>query len=122
MGRQYQKTNAVTIVASAAVVGYRFIAHDGGYATSAGGNKDTLGVSESAADVGAAFSAVTGFSFLVEAGEALAEHAFVKPAADGSGKAITGSATDHCGRVMPGSSSSAAGQLVEIRILPHRHT
>jgi hypothetical protein len=123
MGRQYQKTNAVTLLALAAVAQYRFIAHDAsGYATSAGAAKDSIGVSESAAGVGDAFPVVTGFSYLVESGEALAEHAFVKPDAGGTGKAITGTATDHCGRVMPGSSASAAGQLVEVRILPHRHT
>lgn len=122
MGRQYQKTNAVTLLALSAVEANRFIAHDAGYATSAGAAKDTLGVSESSAAIGDAFSVITGFSALVLSGEALAEHAFVKPAADASGKVITGTATDHCGRVMPGSSASAAGQLVEIRILPHRHT
>lgn len=122
MGRQYQKTNAVTLLALAAVAQYRFIAHDASYATSAGAAKDTLGVSESAASVGDVFPVVTGFSYLVESGEALAEHAFVKPDVGGTGKAITGTATDHCGRVMPGSSASAAGQLVEVRILPHRHT
>jgi len=121
MGRQYQKTNAVTLLALSAVAANRFIAHDAGYATSAGGAKDTLGVSETSADIGSAFSVVTGFSALVTSGEALAEHAFVKPAADGSGKAITGTATDYCGRVMPGSSTSGADQLVEVRILPHRH-
>ncbi|MCE1186710.1 MAG: DUF2190 domain-containing protein [Rhodocyclales bacterium] len=123
MGRQYQKTTAVTLLALAAVAQYRFIAHDAtGYATNAGGAKDSIGVSESAAGVGDAFSAVTGFSYLVESSGVLAEHAFVRPAADGSGRAEAGTATEHCGRVMPGSSASAAGQLVEVRILPHRHT
>ena len=122
MGRQYHKNSAVTMVAIAAVGQYRFIAHDGGLATNAGGVKDTIGVSESAAAIGEAFPVVTGFSYLVESSAALAEHAYVRPAADGTGRAEAGTATDHCGRVMPGSAATAAGQLVEIRILPHRHT
>ena len=37
----------------------------------------------------------------------------------GSGKAAVGTATDHCGRAME--AAGTIGQLVEIRILPHRH-
>ncbi|MDY0035401.1 MAG: DUF2190 family protein [Zoogloea oleivorans] len=120
MGRQYCKMHAATLLALTALDANRFVALDGGYATSAGGAKDALGVSESSAAIGDAFPVITGFSALVTTGEAIAQHAFVKPAADGSGKAITGTATDHCGRAME--AASAAGQLLEIRILPHRHT
>ena len=119
MGRQYDKQHAVTMLATAAIASNRFIAHDGGYATNAGGVKDAIGVSESSAGIGDVFSTITGFSALVTAVEPIAQHAFVKPAADGSGMAATGTATDHCGRAME---AAVAGQLVEVRILPHRHT
>lgn len=119
MGRQYDKQHAVTMLATAAIEANRFIAHDGGYATNAGAAKDTVGVSESSAGIGDVFPVITGFSALVVASEAIAQHAFVKPAADGSGKAAVGTATDHCGRAME--AAGTIGQLVEIRILPHRH-
>ena len=119
MGRQYDKQHAVTMLATAALAANRFLAHDGGYATNAGGTKDTIGVSESNAGIGDVFPVITGFSALVTAVEPIAQHAYVKPAADGSGMAATGTATDHCGRAME---AAVAGQLVEVRILPHRHT
>ncbi len=119
MGRQYDKQHAVTMLATAAIAANRFIALDGGYATNAGGNKDTIGVSESSAGIGDVFPVITGFSALVTAADVIAQHAFVKPAADGSGMVVPGTATDHCGRAME---AAVAGQLVEIRILPHRHT
>lgn len=119
MGRQYDKQHARTMLATAAIEANRFIALDGGYATNAGATKDSAGVSESSAAVGDVFPVITGFSALVTAVEPIAQHAYVKPAADGSGMAATGTATDHCGRAME---AAVAGQLVEVRILPHRHT
>ena len=121
MGRQYQKNNAVTMIATAAIVANRFVSHSGAHATNAGGALDAIGVSETNAGVGEALPVVTGFSFLVQSSAALPDHAFVRPAADGSGRAEVGTATDHCGRVMPGGGTSAADQLAEVRILPHRH-
>lgn len=121
MGRQHQKDDATTVVATAAINVNRFVSHSGKHATSAGGVMDSLGVSEFNAGIGDAVSVVTEFSYLVESSGPLNEHDFVRPAADGSGRAETGTATDHCGRVMPGSNATQAGQLVEVRILPHRH-
>lgn len=120
MGKQYDKMHAVTAIAIAALSSNRFIGFDGGPATSAGGSHDSQGVSETEAAVGQAVSLITGYSAPVEAGEAIAQYAFVKPAADGSGKAITGTATDHCGMALE--AAGGAGQLFEVRILPHRHT
>ena len=119
MGRQYDKQHARTMLATAAIEANRFIALDGGYATNAGATKDSAGVSESSASIGDVFPVITGFSALVVASEPIAQHAFVRPAADGSGKAATGTATDYCGRAME---AAVTGQLVEIRLLPHRHT
>ena len=120
MGKQYSKIHAITALAAAAVFSNRFVGYDGTHATSAGGAHDALGVSETEAAVGQAVSVVTAYSAPVEAGEAIAQFAFVKPAADGSGKAITGTATDHCGVALE--AAGAAGQFVEVRILSHRHT
>ena len=117
-GRQYDKQHAVTLVATAALAACRFVAYDGGYPTAAGAGKDVQGVTETAADVGEAVSAITGYSALVEAGEAIAAFALVKP--DLSGKAVTGVAADNCGRAL--GAATAAGQLIEVQVLRHTHT
>lgn len=118
-GRQFDKQHAVTIVATVALEANRFVAYDGGYATKVlgGGAKDMQGVSEHAAAVGEAVSAITGYSALVEANEAIAFGAWIKPDLAGTGKAAVGSATEYCARAL--GAASAAGQLVECQLLPH---
>ncbi|WOI47698.1 capsid cement protein [Acidovorax sp. BLS4] len=116
-GRQFDKQHAVTMVATAALAAYRFAAYDGGYPTAAGGAKDVQGVTETAAEIGDAVSVATGYSYLVEAGEAIAFGALVKP--DLVGKAVTGSAADHCGRAL--GAATQAGQLIEVQIYKHVH-
>lgn len=116
-GRQYDKQHAVTQVATAALVAHRFIAYDGGYATSAGGAKDAQGVSETSAAIGDALPVVTGYSYLVQAEEAIAFGAYVKPGTDG--KAAVGAADDHCGRAL--GAATQADQLIEVQIVKHQH-
>lgn len=116
-GRQYDKQHAVTLVATAALAAARFVAYDGGYPTIAGGAKDVQGVTETVADVGDAVSVITGYSALVEAGEAIAFGALVKT--DAAGKAMAGSAADHCGRAL--GAATAVGQLIEVQVLKHVH-
>lgn len=118
-GRQYDKQHAVTIVAMAAIAACRFVGYDGTHATSAGGVHDTQGVSETAAEVNEALAVTTGYSALVEASEAIAFGAYVKPAADGSGKAAVGAVDEHCGRAL--GAATAAGQLIEVQIVKHQH-
>ena len=116
-GRQFDKQHAITLVATAALAAYRFTAYDGGYPSNAGGAKDCQGVTENAAEVGEAVSVVTGYSYLVEAEAAIAFGAYVKVGTDG--KAITGSATDHCGRAL--GAATQAGQLIEVQLYKHVH-
>lgn len=118
MGKQYNKLHAVTVVAAAAIAANRFVGYDGAHATSAGGLHDSRGVSEHGAATGGAVSTVTSYSYLVETGAAVAAGDFLKPAADGSGKAIVGGADDHCARALE---AAALGALVEAEILKHRH-
>lgn len=120
MGKQYDKEHAVTVLATAAIAANRFIGFDGAHATSAGAGHDAQGVSESEAAMGQALSVITEYSGPVETAEAIAQFAFVKPAADGSGKAITGTATDHCGRALE--AAAGAGAIIETQVLAHRHT
>lgn len=112
-GLQFDKTHAVTIVATAAVAARRLIAYDGGYATNAGGAKDVHGVSEHAAEIGEAVSCITHYSALVEAGAEIAFGDYIKPGANG--KAAVGTAQDHCGRAL--GAASGDGALFEMQVL-----
>lgn len=116
MSGTYNKLHAITVVAAAAVLANRFIAYDRGYATDAGGLKDSRGVSEYGAAAGEAFAVTTGYSQLVTAEEALAFGDYVKPGT--AGQAVKGTATNHCGRAL---GAAVAGQLVEVEILPQVH-
>ncbi|MEG1454274.1 MAG: DUF2190 family protein [Comamonas sp.] len=116
-GRQFDKRHATTLVATVALAAHRFVAYDGGYPTAAGGAKDVQGVTETAAASGEAVAVVTSYSYLVEAGGAVAFGALVK--ADATGRAVTGSLTEHCGRAL--GAATAEGQLIEVEILKHVH-
>ncbi|CAB5646516.1 Uncharacterised protein [Comamonas aquatica] len=116
-GRQFDKRHATTLVATVALAAHRFVAYDGGYPTAAGGAKDVQGVTETAADSGEAVAVVTSYSYLVEAGGAVAFGALVKP--DLTGRAISGSLAEHCGRAL--GAATAEGQLIEVEILKHVH-
>ncbi len=116
-GRQFDKQHAVTVVAAAGVAAHRFAAYDGGYPSAAGGAKDCQGIYETNAEPGDAVSVVTGYSYLVEAEAAIAFGALVKPGTDG--KAITGSAADHCGRAL--GAATQGSQLIEVQLYKHVH-
>ncbi len=118
-GRQFDKQHAVTIVAVAALGAARFAGYDGMHATSAGGVKDAQGVTEHAAEIGEAVSLITSYSAPVEASEAIAFGAYVKPAADGSGRAAVGTATEHCGRAL--GAPAGAGAIFECQLVKHQH-
>ena len=117
-GAQHQKRFALTMVAVAALEANRFAAYDGTYATSAGGVKDSQGVTENDAAIGDALSVVTDYSYPVEASAAVAFGDYIKPAADGTGRAAVGTIGDHCGRAL---GAAAVGQLFECQIVQHAH-
>lgn len=116
-GRQFDKTHATTVTATATVAAHRFIAYDGGYAAATPGaaNKFSQGASEYGAQTGEALSVITGYSALVEAGEGITLGAWVKPGSDG--KAVVGDVDDHCGRAL--GTTTGTGQLVEVELLTH---
>lgn len=117
---QYEKTHATTRVLTAQVKVARFVSYAGAHASAtAGGTQDAQGVSEMAGEIGDAIPVITGYSGIVEASAAIAAGAYVKPAADGSGKAAAGSAADHCGRAL--TAAGGAGALFEVEILTHVH-
>lgn len=119
-GRQYDKVHAITIVAAVALLANRLIAFDGGYATSAGAAKDMQGATETDIAQGEAGTLITDYSALVEASEPITFGAFIKPAADGTGRLAVGTATDNCGRAL--GAAGGAGELVETQLTLHRHT
>ena len=92
MTRQFDKKHAETVVATAAIVANRFVCRAGTHAPAApaNGNQDSIGIAEESAAVGEAIPAVTEYSYLVEASAAITKGAYLKPAADGSGKAAVG--------------------------------
>ena len=120
-GRQFDKRHAVTVTAQGPITKYRFVSYDGAHTPAAPATpvKDAQGIAEESAAIGEAVSVVTDYSYLAECSEALALGDYVKPAADGSGKAAKGTLTDHCGRAL--SAASGAGQLIECQIVKHVH-
>ncbi|MFM2328070.1 MAG: hypothetical protein RLZZ494_173 [Pseudomonadota bacterium] len=119
-GQQYQADDFLTLTLTGTVSAYRFVGLDGAHATSAGGVHDSAGITHTAGVAGDDVAVITCYSGLIECAEAIAQFGFVKPHADGSGRAINGTATDHCGRLL--GAATAAGQLVECMTLRHRHT
>lgn len=117
MSRTYIKHLAITVLASVVLSAKRFVAHDGGYPSAAGGLKTVAGVTETSAEVGDAVSAIVSYSAPVEAGGAVAAGAFVKP--DATGRAVTGTAADHCGRAL--SAAAAEGDVIEVVLYRHIH-
>lgn len=113
-GLQYDKQHAVTVVATAPVDAHRFIAYDGGYALGTAGLKDVQCISETAAEQGEAFCGVTGYSYPVLASVALALGDYVKPDADGSGRAAKGTASEHSARALH---AVIADKLVECELV-----
>lgn len=79
------------------VLPFRLIGLNGHYATTAGGGYDLQGVSRTQGVAGETIGVVTEYSYGVEMAEPIALHAYVKPAADGSGRAAVGTATNNCG-------------------------
>ena len=120
-GRQFDKRHAVTVTATAAITKHRFVSYDGAHTPAAPATaiRDCQGVAEESAAVGEAVSVVTDYSYLVEASAAIALGDYIKPAADGSGRAAVGSLADHCGRAL--GAAAAAGQLLEVQIVKHVH-
>jgi len=116
-GRQYDKNHSVTVAATVAVVANRFIAYDGGYATSAGRAKDSQGSSESDAAAGDALSVVTGYSGLIEAGQAFNFGEYLKPGVDGV--AMIGASNECCARAL--GAAAGVGSIVEVEIIKHIH-
>lgn len=122
MSRQFKKDATVTVVATAPITKHRFVSYNGQHTpgTSDAPAKDCQGIAEESAVKDEAVAVVTGYSYLLEVSEAVTFGAYIKPAADGTGRGAVGTLTDHCGRAL--SAATGAGQLIECQIVKHVHT
>jgi hypothetical protein len=108
----HRPLHSITVMASEAVRGRRFVSIDGRHAAT---SADAVGISEQDCEPGRALSALTGYSGLMEAAGAIPFGSLVKPASDGSGRAVIGSGTDYCGRAM--TAAVRAGDALVVRLL-----
>jgi hypothetical protein len=116
----YERTHATTIPLGAAVSANRFIGYNGAHASAAaGGGADSQGVSLFGGNPGESVSVITGYSAPVTTAGPIPLYSYVKPAADGSGRAVVGTAADHCGRAL--AAASGDGELIEVQVLHHVH-
>lgn len=103
---------ALTVQLAGAVEAQRFVGVDG---TQAGAGENTYGVSRYAGGIGDNVTVDVIGTATVEAGGALAAGAQVESDADG--KAVTKTTGVAAGRVAPGASAAAEGDLVEIILI-----
>ncbi len=119
----YDKTHAVTIVATVPILPNRFVAHCGHYAKAQPDFYDacqgSAGVSETAAAVGEVVAVVTSYSYLVESADAIPKGTYVRPSTDDTGRAEAGASLSYCGISL--TAATAAGQLIEVALRQHIH-
>lgn len=104
----------LTLLASGAIISDRFVTPAGAVA---GAGVNTQGVANSAAVIGANFTATVMGTAIVEAGAAIAAGALIET--DAAGRAITKAAGVTVARLAPGEIATAAGQFVEVILLPN---
>lgn len=105
---------ALTVVASGAIASNRFTTPAG---AQAGDGVNTSGVSQTAAALGEKLTVDIVGTAIVEAGAAIAAGASVQ--SDLNGKAITKAAGVAVARLAPGEVATAAGQFVEVVLIPN---
>lgn len=113
MSRQSTPILTLSVVAIAALNADRFVTATG--AVPAAG-ASALGVGRAAAAIGQRTPVDVMGTAVVEAGAAIAANAFVET--DNLGRAVTKAAGVTLGRLAPGEVATAAGQFVEVLLLP----
>lgn len=104
----------VSVVATAALTQYR-AANGAGAVPAAAAN--ALGIAQTGGAIGDRVPVAVLGSTLAEAGAAIAANAALE--LDASGRVITRSAGVTIGRMAPGQTAGAAGDLVEILLIPN---
>jgi hypothetical protein len=105
---------SLPIVATGAITACRFVGPALALAAAAG---NALGVSRSDAAIGERTTIDVLGTAVVETGGAIAAGALVE--ADATGRAVTKAAGVALARLVPGESATAAGQFVEVILLPN---
>lgn len=114
MGKQSVSLLTLAIAATGVITAQRFVTGAGVTATAAG---NAIGVSRSDAAIGEQFPADVLGTTLVTAGGPIAANAAVEVGANG--KAVTLAAGKAVGRLAPGSSALADGDVVEVILIPN---
>jgi hypothetical protein len=115
MSRQFTSLLALSIIASGAIAESRFVTPASAQATVAGAN--TLGVARfAAADTEQLTVDVLGTA-VVETGAALTANGPLQ--IDASGRVIDKAAGVTVARLLPGQTANAAGQFVEVILIPN---
>jgi len=105
---------ALTVEAAGALTAHRFV---GANLSQAGAGANAYGVARTDAAIGESVAVDVLGTAIVEAGAAIAAGAEVE--VNASGKAVTQSAGVAVGRLAPGESAQADGDLVEVILFPN---
>lgn len=103
---------ALTVTAAGALTAHRFVGTD---LNQAGAGANAYGVARTDAAAGEQVAVDIAGTAVVEAGGAIAAGAAVE--VDASGRAVTRSTGVTVGRLAPGASAAAAGDLVEVILI-----
>jgi hypothetical protein len=113
MSRQSTPVLTLSVIATAVINGDRFVTAAGA-APAAGAS--ALGVARAPAAIGGRTPVDVMGTSVIETGGAITANAFVET--DNLGRAVTKSAGVTLGRLAPGEVATAAGQFVEVLLLP----
>jgi len=114
MSKQAVSIFALSVIATGVINKCRFVT---AAVAQAGAAANTLGVARTDAAIGDVMTVDVLGTAVVEAGAAVAAGALVET--DAQGRAITKAAGIAVGRVLPGQVAGAAGDFVEILLLPN---
>ena len=114
MSRQSQPSVTLSITTTGIIAEYRFVSPA---AAQAGAASNTLGVARMAAASGDTIPVDAAGTAIVETGAAVAAGALVET--DASGRAVTKASGPAVARVLPGQAASAAGQFIEVMLIPN---
>jgi len=114
MSRQAQTIMSISLTAAGAIGEYRFVTPA---SLQAGAAVNTLGVARMAAASGDVIPVDVLGTAIVEAGAALTANSLLET--DASGRAVNKAAGVAVARLLPGQTATAAGQFVEVLLIPN---
>jgi len=109
----YKPAAKVGLSATAPIAAHQFVGLNG---QPCGAGESAIGVAEYAAEISQSFSVIVAGTALVEAGAAITA-TDTKIECNADGKAVPHSAGKVCGFLVPGSTATTAGDLIEILVV-----